>query len=530
MPDPMLPAAPMLPTAGPLPTGPGWAFEFGWDGVRSLACTESGVFSGTHRSISAAYPELDVLAGRRRMLLDGKIVALDSGGRPSFAQLQLRMNVQRPSPAVLRRAPVAYYVFDLLRLDDRPTVGLPYQRRRELLEELQFGGGPVVLAPSFLDADGQSMLDTAAQYGLTGVVAKRADSTYQPGRSRSWVQTVLRHTQEVIIGGWVPRQDGVLGALLVGVPTERGLRYVGRVGTGFTEAARRELWNLLTDLEQDRSPFTDSEEAPAVVRWVVPRLLGEVSYRRWTPNGRLGYPTWRGLRPGKHVAAIQRPVLLGAERGRGRERAEQVDDQRMLAELDRAVAQLRAELRTLRGQISPHFLNNTLSTIAAFVSTDPPRARDLLIVFAEFARYSLRSATETTLADELENIDRYLTLQRARFGERLRVQLRVEPEVLAVVLPSLAVQQLVDNAVCNGIERQQLGGTVSVSARLDGGECLIIVEDDGPGKEDADLRANLRTIDDQLHRRFGHRYGLIADTVPGTGTTISIRVPRGGQG
>ncbi|MGH3883039.1 MAG: non-homologous end-joining DNA ligase [Pseudonocardiaceae bacterium] len=525
---------PMLPTAGPLPTGPGWAFEFSWDGVRSLACTQPDrmcLFSGTHRSISAAYPELEELAGRRRMLLDGKIVALDSCGRPSFTQLQLRMNVQRPTRAVLRRAPVAYYVFDLLRLDDRSTVGLPYRRRRELLEELAFGSGPVILPPYFLETDGQVVLDTAAQYGLHGVIAKRADSSYQPGRSRSWVQTTLRQAQEVIIGGWLPdrRHAATIGALLVGVPTESGLRYAGQVGTGFSQASRRELRDLLTELEQRRSPFADEvpRDSDRVVHWVAPRLLGEVSFRQWTPRGRLGHPTWRGLRPGKHVAAVRGPIMLSG-RGSGRE----VTDQQMLADLERAVAQLRAELRTLRDQISPHFLNNTMSTIAAFVSTDPPRARDLLIVFTEFARYSVRSVTETTLVDELENIERYLTLQRARFGERLKMELHVAPEVLPVVLPFLAVQQLVDNAVRNGIERKQLGGTVTLTAGIaDGADshCLITVEDDGPGKEEPDLRANLRTIDEQLHARFGDDYGLVADIVPGTGTKISIRVPRSAQ-
>ncbi|MGH3813150.1 MAG: non-homologous end-joining DNA ligase, partial [Pseudonocardiaceae bacterium] len=521
---------PMLPTAGPLPTGPGWAFEFSWDGVRSLACAQPDrmcLFSGTHRSISAAYPELEAFAGRRRMLLDGKIVALDSCSRPSFAQLQLRMNAQRPTRAMLRRAPVAYYVFDLLRLDDRSTVGLPYRRRRELLEELEFAGGPVVLPPYFLDTDGQVVLDIAAQHGLHGVIAKRADSRYQPGRSRSWVQTTLRQTQEVIIGGWVDRRHAAtIGALLVGVPTEGGLRYAGRVGTGFTQASRRELQDLLTGLEQHRSPFADEvpRDSDRVVHWVAPRLLGEVSYRQWTPRGRLGHPAWRGLRPGKHVAAVRGPIVLS-----GRESGREVTDQQMLDDLERAVAQLRAELRTLRDQISPHFLNITMSTIAAFVSTDPPRARDLLIVFAEFARYSVRSVTETTLAEELENIERYLTLQRARFGERLRMQLHVAPVVLPVVLPFLAVQQLVDNAVRNGIERKQLGGTVTLTAGIaDGAHCLITVEDDGPGKEEPDLRANLRTIEDQLHARFGDDYGLVVDTVPGTGTKISIRVPRFG--
>ncbi|MDQ4011015.1 MAG: histidine kinase [Actinomycetota bacterium] len=170
-------------------------------------------------------------------------------------------------------------------------------------------------------------------------------------------------------------------------------------------------------------------------------------------------------------------------------------------------------------------MNNTLSTIAAFVSTDPARARDLLIVFAEFARYSVRSVTETTLAEELENIELYLTLQQARFGERLQVQLHVAPNALPVVLPFLAVQQLVDNAVRNGIERKQLGGTVTLTAYLEGDDCLITVEDDGPGKEEAALWANVRTIEDQLHASFGDDYDLVVDTVPGTGTKISLRLP-----
>jgi bifunctional non-homologous end joining protein LigD len=215
---------PMLPVAGPVPGGPGWAFEFSWDGIRCLASAQPErirLFSGTHRSITAAYPELTAVAGRRRMLLDGKIVALDSCGRPSFAQLQRRMNVQRPTSMVLRRVPVTYYVFDLLSLDGRSTTELPYQRRRELLAELELAEGLLVAPPCFLDTDGQAVLDTAAQHGLHGVIAKRVDSTYQPGRSRSWVQTTLRQTQEVIIGGWLPerRRAASIGALLVGVPT-----------------------------------------------------------------------------------------------------------------------------------------------------------------------------------------------------------------------------------------------------------------------------------------------------------------------
>jgi DNA ligase D-like protein (predicted ligase) len=515
---------PMLPTAGPLPAGPGWAYEFSWAGIRALGCAQPGrmqLFSGSHRCISAAYPEVEAASARRRMLLDGAIVALDWRGRPSVAHLQRRMNRQRPTATLLRRCPVTYYVFDLLRLDDRCVATLPYQRRRELLEELDLPQGPVVRAPFFVDVDGPTMLQIADQYGLAGVIAKRVDSVYQPGRSRSWVQTTVRHTQEVIIGGWLPhpRQGGAIGALLVGVPTEDGLRYVGQVGTGFTEQARRELLEQLVELVQPASPFVEEfpQHAGRTVHWVAPRILGEVAYQHWTPHGRLAHPTWRGLRPGKHVAAVQAPVVVSAP---------EAEDPRLLAELDRAVAQVRAELRALRGQIAPHFLHNTISTIVAMVSTHPSRARDLLIVFAEFIRYSLRSATETTLAEELANVERYLTLQAARFGDRLRLRRHVAPDALAVVLPFLALQQLVDSAVRHAVEPKQLGATITISAALAGPDCVITVADDGPGVGTAELAECLRAINDQLRERFGPNYGLDVDMVRGGGTTVTMRVPR----
>ncbi|HEY9303582.1 MAG TPA: ATP-binding protein, partial [Mycobacterium sp.] len=122
-------------------------------------------------------------------------------------------------------------------------------------------------------------------------------------------------------------------------------------------------------------------------------------------------------------------------------------------------------------------------------------------------------------------IDRYLTLQKTRFRERLRVQIEVAPTALPAVLPFLALQQLVDNAVRNGIERQQLGGTVTLTARQDGDDCVITVSDDGPGTLDPNVAATLRTINGQLRERFGARYGVLSDVVPGVGTAITLRVP-----
>ena len=520
---------PMLATAGPVPGGPGWAFEFAWDGVRALADVHSDrvrLVGGTERGLAAGYPELDVLPDlvrQRRMLLDGTIVALDAFGRPSRSRLKRRMTGQRPSAGVLRRVPVAYYVFDLLRLDDRSTLQLPYQRRRQLLEELDLTGGPVVLPPSFTNTDGQAVLDTAAQYGLHGVIAKRAGSRYQPGRrSRSWVETALRRTQEVVVGGWVPG-TGAVGSLLVGVPTERGLRYVGQVGTGFTAGARRDLAGRLSRLERRSSPFVDQvpHEAARYVRWVDPELLGEVSYRHWTRHGRLGHATWRGLKPGRHPATVQAPVLLGAPGPRGGA------DERELAELDQAVRRARAEVDALRAQISPHFLYNALSAIAAFVRTDPPRARELLIEFADFTRYSFRSGVElSTLAEELDTVERYLTLEQARLGDRLQMELQVVPEVLPVVVPFLALQLVVESAVRHGIEDKPGGGTVTVWAGEAGADCLVTVTDDGFAP-DASRLVGLRTVDARLRSAFGEGHRLVVDAAKGAGTTVSFRVPDG---
>ncbi|MDQ4020239.1 MAG: non-homologous end-joining DNA ligase [Actinomycetota bacterium] len=526
----------MLACTGPVPEDPGWAFEFTWDGIRSLADVQPDRLRllGAHdRGISGSYPELDVLPALtdRRMLLDGKIVALDACGRPSFSRLQPRMNVQRPSATVRRQVPVAYYVFDLLRLDDRCTLQLPYRRRRELLEELDLARGPVVLPPCFLEAEGQAVLDTAAEYGLHGVIAKRADSTYQPGRrSRSWVETAVRRSQEVVVGGWVPSKRGpagTLGALLMGVPTERGLRYVGRVGTGLTSATRRNLLELLADLARNTSPFLDQvpQEAARAVHWVAPELLGEVAYRQWTAHGRLAHPTWRGLRHGMHPAAIQAPVVLGAAAAVPRA------DERELAELDEALRRARGDVDALRTQLAPHFLYNALTTIAALVRTDPHRARELLVVFAGFTRYCFRSDPDTTLGDELDNVERYLTLEQARLDERLQVMLQVEPAVLAVELPSLVVQLVVENAVRRGVEAKPGGGTVTISAIDAGDDCVITVTDDGPGTEGDDVAAGsaaggLATADDRLRAAFGDDHRLVVGAVAGAGTTVRLRVPK----
>ncbi|WP_069167077.1 sensor histidine kinase [Nocardia altamirensis] len=220
-----------------------------------------------------------------------------------------------------------------------------------------------------------------------------------------------------------------------------------------------------------------------------------------------------------------------------------------LAELDASRARLdRAEVRALRAQISPHFIYNALNTIASFVRTDPDRARELILEFADFTRYSFRAAGEfTVLADELRNIERYLALERARFGDALQVRLQIAPEVLGVVLPFLALQPLVENAVRHGLAGAARGGTVSITATDAGTDCLISVEDDGVGMDPELLRSGaldaietgsgpagsgasahvgLANVDDRLRAAFGNDYGLVVETAPGAGTKINLRIPK----
>ncbi len=216
-----------------------------------------------------------------------------------------------------------------------------------------------------------------------------------------------------------------------------------------------------------------------------------------------------------------------------------VSSQLALAELartrDRA---MEAELRALRAQISPHFIYNSLAAIASFVRTDPDRARDLLLDFADFTRYALRTGGPfTTLAEELRNVERYLVLEQARFGERLQIQLMVAPEVLPVTLPYLAVQPLVENAVRHGLASKEGVGHVTITASDRGSEAEIAIEDDGVGTDPERVRrildgasaadsVGLGNVDARLRQVYGDEFGLVVETAPDAGTKVTFRVPK----
>lgn len=209
------------------------------------------------------------------------------------------------------------------------------------------------------------------------------------------------------------------------------------------------------------------------------------------------------------------------------------------AQLDESKAMLlEAQMRALRAQISPHFIYNSLNAIASFINTDPARARELVIEFADFTRYSFRRRGEfTTLAEELEAIDRYLLLEKARFGDRIKVSLQIAPEVLPTQIPFLALQPLVENAVRHGLEARPDGGVISITATEDGMHAVISVEDDGMGMDPEQLASvlagttttmhvGLRNVDLRLRQLYGNSNGLIIDTAPGAGTLITLRVPK----
>jgi two-component system LytT family sensor kinase len=223
--------------------------------------------------------------------------------------------------------------------------------------------------------------------------------------------------------------------------------------------------------------------------------------------------------------------------------AQWVSGQLELAELDDSRTRLvEAEVRALRAQISPHFIYNSLGAIASFVRTDPDRARELLLEFADFTRYSFRRHGDfTTLAEELRSVERYLLLEQARFGDRLDVTLRIAPEVLPVTVPFLCIQPLVENAVRHGLEasadKSDGVGHLTITARDIDQECVIDVEDDGRGEDPERVRRalagdasmdsiGLGNVDARLRNAYGDDYGLVVETAPGAGTKVIVRVPK----
>ena len=310
---------PMLAVAGQLPTDDAdWAFEIKWDGVRAILFVEGGRVRAQSRNdldVTVSFPELADIGkflGMTTCILDGEVVALGEDGRPSFAKLQRRMHVANHREALRRAAadPVSFVAFDLLYVEGHLLLDETYDERRTRLERLHLSGETFTTTECFRDVTGREILDAATANGLEGVVAKRRGSPYRPGRrSPDWIKIKSFRTQEVVVGGWTEgkgERGGSLGALLLGVPGADGLRYVGKVGTGFSERARDDLLKEFSSLASMKSPFSAPLPAreTANAHFVRPLLVGEVAYGEWTPAGRLRHPIWRGLRPDKKPAQV----------------------------------------------------------------------------------------------------------------------------------------------------------------------------------------------------------------------------------
>lgn len=298
--------APMLATLGSVEklTAAQYAFEGKFDGYRLLVEADHGRLRAQSRSgrdLTADYPQLQSLAADladHDVILDGEVVALDADGVPSFGEMQNRVRATR----------IEFWAFDILRLDGRSLLKAKYRDRRRVLET--FAAGTDLIVPPLLDGDGSEALAYSQKKKWEGVVAKKWDSTYQPGRrSAAWIKDKNWNTQEVVIGGWREGNGGRssgIGALVLGIPDEGGLRFVGRVGTGFSEKELTRLKKILAPLHTDESPFATA--LPRIdakgVTYVRPELVGEVRYSEWTSDGRLRHPSWRGLRPDKVPADV----------------------------------------------------------------------------------------------------------------------------------------------------------------------------------------------------------------------------------
>ncbi|OLT53974.1 non-homologous end-joining DNA ligase [Cellulosimicrobium sp. CUA-896] len=307
-----------------------WAFEMKWDGFRALAEVSAGavrLVSRSGKDMTVTYPELQALAEQvpadtLPLVLDGEIVALDARGRPSFRRLQQRANIAKPGDvaAARRSVQVDLMVFDVLETGGRSLAKRTYDERREVLEDLLAGAEAPVHVPPAFDGDLDAAMRTSRRLGLEGVVAKRRDSTYLAGRrSQQWLKLKHAQSQEVVVVGWRPghgERTHLMGSLLLAVPDGDRLLYVGRVGSGFSDAERRDLVTELGRIERSTPAAVGvPREDAADARWVSPRRVAEVAYGEWTgppedgpagdtPLGKLRHPVWKGWRRDKSPGEV----------------------------------------------------------------------------------------------------------------------------------------------------------------------------------------------------------------------------------
>jgi len=307
-------------TVDDLPDGDGWLFEVKWDGFRALAVVRGGdvtLVSRNANDLTGRFGRAARAIGHAvrspNLVLDGEICALDDAGRPSFGALQTGSGS------------LVYYAFDVLELDGESLVSRPLAERRDVLANVLETGTEVRVSPVF--DDGAALLAAVEQQGLEGVVAKRVSSRYQPGkRTRDWLKVKTSGRQEFVVAGYTRgegRRAAGFGALVLAVNEGGSLRWVGNVGTGFTEAEIERVLARLRPLERAETPFPESPKMPRVrhdaIVWVEPVLVAEVRFTEWTHEGRLRAPVYVGLREDKAAGDVRRErAVVPAEIRRGR--------------------------------------------------------------------------------------------------------------------------------------------------------------------------------------------------------------------
>ncbi len=294
---------------------PAWLYERKFDGERCLTYRTDGqvrLLTRNQLDVSATYPELRAALAAQAatdFVVDGEIVAFD-GEAASFGRLQQRLGVRDPSPELLRRVPVTYFLFDVLWADGADVRALPLSDRKPILERLLTFGWPLRFAEHRV-GNGEPYWDDACRQGWEGLIAKRAAAPYQAGRSRDWLKFKCLNSQEFVIGGWTEPQGSRVGfgALLIGYYDGNGkLISAGKVGTGFNQASLTSLAKALAQLERAGSPFDSGPVPRSAVHWVRPELVAEVGFSEWTSAGQLRHPRFEGLRDDKNAASVVREV------------------------------------------------------------------------------------------------------------------------------------------------------------------------------------------------------------------------------
>ncbi len=451
------PLEPMYASVGKSMPGEGWTFEPKYDGVRVLAyvtAEEALLVTRNGKDKSAQFPEvveeLQKIAKRKNknFVADGEIVALADGEPARFQELQSRMHVKDASLIARHRTstPAALILFDLLVIEDDVLVSEPWRTRRaRLVRGFGKSSSPAIRVTESIEGNGEKMLAKAHKQGWEGVIAKRIDSTYEPGtRSRAWLKLKIEFRQEFVIGGFTePRNSRQhLGALLLGYFDNGGFIYVGHTGGGFTGAALSSMYDLLKPLEQKESPFEETPKTNERAHWVKPKVVVEVKFNEWTSDGKLRQPIYLGIRDDKKATDVGREGSSMQKKKSGTKRAASgTKSATKRVTKSRSTARKRVYAkRTLEDSASPETAKRKA------VRTGPVISQ---LEALEEEGQSGRVSISTSASVDVTNLGKvFFPTRKLTKGELMRYYATVAP----LILPAMADRPLVLKRFPNGVE------------------------------------------------------------------------------